>query len=112
MKIDYTSKWLLQKILAILFLIACVYTFFSLRSIELKNYETLVFWFKTYLNSFFVLVLFTSIFLHSNIGLTSIIDDYVHNQSSKRRILIVKNFFFVVLFLITIFSLVRLIFYV
>ena len=112
MKIDYTFKWLLQKVLAILFLIASIYTFYSLKGLELKNYETFAFWFSSYLNSSFVLVLFTSIFLHSNIGLTSIIDDYVHNQSSKKIILIVKNFFFVVLFLITIFSLLRLVFYV
>ena len=85
MKIDYTSKWILQKALAILFLIASIYTFFSLKSLELKNYEALTFWFKSYLNSFSVLVLFTSIFLHSNIGLTSIIDDYIHNQSSKKK---------------------------
>tara|TARA_B100000963_G_C22305818_1_gene527818 strand:+ start:185 stop:523 length:339 start_codon:yes stop_codon:yes gene_type:complete len=112
MKIDYTSKWLLQKALALLFLIASIYTFFSLKGLELKNYESFTFWFKSYLNSFSILVLFTSIFLHSNIGLTSIIDDYIHEQSSKKRILIVKNFFFVVLFLITIFSLIRLVFYV
>ena len=108
MKIDYTSKWILQKALAILFLIASIYTFFSLKSLELKNYEALTFWFKSYLNSFSVLVLFLSIFLHSNIGLTSIIDDYIHDESLKQKIILIKNFFFVVLFFITIFSLVKL----
>ncbi len=110
MKINYTSKWVLQKVLAILFLIVSTYTFFSIKSLELNNYEVISSWFKDYLNSFSVLILFTSIFLHSNIGLTSIIDDYVHNELFKSKILLVKNFFFVVLFLITIFSLLRLIY--
>ena len=109
MNFTYTSKWLFQKIFAILFLIASFYTVYSLYGLELQNYEVITGWFKNYLNSFSVLVMLSSIILHSNIGLSSIIDDYIHEGSLKQKIILIKNFFFVVLFFITIFSLVKLI---
>ena len=84
MNFTYTSKWLFQKIFAILFLIASFYTVYSLYG------------------------LLSAIILHSNIGLSSIIDDYIHEESLKQKIILIKNFFFVVLFFITIFSLVKL----
>ena len=65
-------------------------------------------WFKNYLNSLSVLVMLSAIILHSNIGLSSIIDDYIHKESLKQKIILIKNFFFAVLFFITIFSLVKL----
>ncbi len=108
MKLDYTSKWLLQKALAILFLITSVYILYSISSLESNNYEVIKLWFKNYFNSFSVLIMFSSIFFHSNIGLTSIIDDYIHDKLIRNKIILIKNFFFAVLFFITIFSLVRL----
>ena len=105
----YTSKWLFQKIFAILFLIASFYTVYSLHDLELQDYEVVTGWFKNYLNSFSVLIMLSSIILHSNIGLSSIIDDYIHEESLKKKIILIKNFFFVLLFFITIFSLIRLI---
>ena len=109
MKINYTSKWLFQKIFAVLFLITAFYVIYSLTNLELENYIVIKKWFKNYFNSLSVLILFTSIFLHSNIGLTSIIDDYIHDELFKTKISLLKNFFFAVLFFITISSLVGLI---
>ena len=108
MKDSYTLKWLLQKILAVIFLLSATYILFSLNSINVSDYEIISLWFKNQFNSLIVLIFFTSIFIHSNIGLTSIIDDYFHNHEIKRKILLIKNFFFSVLFFITIFSLIKL----
>jgi succinate dehydrogenase hydrophobic anchor subunit len=55
------------------------------------------------------LILISSILIHSNIGVSSIIDDYIHNHNSKTMILIFKNFLLAVLFIITILSLVFLV---
>ena len=57
-----------------------------------------------------ILILFLSIFFHSNIGLNSIIDDYFHDEILKKKVLLIKNFFFAVLLFITIFSLIKLVF--
>ena len=109
MNINYTSKWLFQKILAVLFLIASFYIVYSSKNLKFEDYYAVAEWFKNYVNSISVLIMLSSIILHSNIGLSSIIDDYIHEESLKQKIILIKNFFFVVLFFITIFSLVRLI---
>tara|TARA_B100000886_G_scaffold281721_1_gene205838 strand:+ start:314 stop:652 length:339 start_codon:yes stop_codon:yes gene_type:complete len=111
MKLNYTSKWILQKILAITFLFAFIYVTYSLNNLEFKNYQAIRSWFNSYFNSFTVFILLISIFFHSNIGLSSIIDDYFHDQTIKNKILLIKNFFFAVLLFITIFSLTKLVFY-
>lgn len=108
MNTNYTLKWLLQKIYAVFILITITFTIYSAYHIEVMNYQNITLWFKSYLNSFSILILFISIFLHSNIGLNSIIDDYFHNQIFKEKILLIKNFFFAVLLIITIFSIVQL----
>ena len=110
MKLNYTSKWLLQKILAIAFLATLIFIIYSFNNLELNDYQVIHSWLNNYFNSFVVLVLFISIFCHSNIGLSSIIDDYFHNEVIKKKILLIKNFFFAVLLFITIFSLTKLVF--
>ena len=109
MKIDYTSKWLLQKLFATLFVLSLVYNIYSIHNLEFNNYVIISLWFKNYLNAMSVLIMFLSVFIHSNIGLNSIIDDYFHNQNIKSKILFIKNFFFAVLLFITIFSLTKLV---
>tara|TARA_B100000963_G_C22532832_1_gene628396 strand:- start:727 stop:1062 length:336 start_codon:yes stop_codon:yes gene_type:complete len=108
MKLNYTTKWIFQKISAIIFLLALVYNIYSIHDLEFKNYIEISAWFKNYLNSISILILFFSIFFHSNIGISSIIDDYFHDEILKKKILVLKNFFFVILFFITIFSIARL----
>ena len=110
MNINYTSKWLFQKIFAVLFLIALFYIVYSLKNLKFEDYYAVTEWFKNYVNSISVLIMLSSIILHSNIGLSSIIDDYIHSESLKNKIILIKNFFFVVLFFITIFSLTWLFF--
>ena len=110
MNINYTYKWILQKVSAIIFLIALSYSIYSFYNLNLSDFNEISSWFKNYFNSISILILFISIFFHSNVGLTSIIDDYFHNQSLKKKILLIKNFFFTVLLIITIFSLLSLAF--
>ena len=109
MKIEYTSKWLLQKLFATLFVLSLIYNLYSIHSLEFNDYAVISSWFKNYLNTLSVFIMFISVFLHSNIGLSSIIDDYFHDQIIKSKILLIKNFFFAVLLFITIFSLVVLV---
>ena len=110
MNINYTSKWILQKISAVIFLLALSYSIYSVCNLNLSDFNEISSWFKNYFNSLSILILFISIFFHSNVGLTSIIDDYFHNQFLKKKILLIKNFFFTVLLFITIFSLLSLAF--
>ncbi len=105
MKRNYSTNWVFQKVYAVIFLLLCVYTSISITQINLKNYAEVIQWFKNYKNSFLFFILIASVILHSNIGLSSIIDDYIHNQKNKKIILILKNFFLVTIFSIIAISL-------
>ncbi len=85
MNINYTSKWILQKISAVIFLLALSYSIYSVCNLNLSDFNEISSWFKNYFNSLSILILFISIFFHSNVGLTSIIDDYFHNQFLKKK---------------------------
>ena len=109
MKFSYTSAWILQKLLALIFLLLLIYLTFSLNQISLNNYIETSNWFSDKVNSFLFFVLLTSIILHSNLGLNSIIDDYIHKKESKKIIIVLKNSFLVITYIISIFSLILLI---
>ena len=109
MKFSYTSAWILQKLLALIFLLLLIYLTFSLNQISLNNYIETSNWFSDKVNSFLFFVLFTSIILHSNLGLNSIIDDYIHKKESKKIIIVLKNSFLVITYIISFFSLILLI---
>ncbi len=109
MKFSYTSAWILQKLLALIFLLLLIYLTISLNQISLNNYVETSNWFSDKINSFLFFVLLTSIILHSNLGLNSIIDDYIHKKESKKIIIVLKNSFLVITYITSVFSLILLI---
>ncbi len=105
MKYSYSTAWIFQKLLAIIFLLLLIYVIFSLNNISLNSYFETTNWFSNKFNSFLFFILFTSIVLHSNLGLNSIIDDYIHEKESKKIIIVLKNSFLVIIYIIAIVSL-------
>ncbi len=105
MKKNYSYNWILQKVYALIFLFLLIYTFISLTKIDIQNYSEVLGWFRNYVNSLIFFVLYTTIILHSNIGLSSIIDDYIHTGKNKKIILILKNLFLITIFSISVVSL-------
>jgi len=108
MKYNYSTTWLFQKLLALIFLFLLIYLTFSINNISLNSYNETSYWFSNKLNSFLFFVLFTSILLHSNLGLNSIIDDYIHKRELKKIIIILKNSFLVAIYIVVVFSLILL----
>ena len=109
MKNSYSTVWIFQKLLAVIFLLLLIYLTFSLNNISLSNFIETTNWFSNKFNTFLFFVLFTSIILHSNLGLNSIIDDYIHKKESKKIIIVLKNSFLVIIYIIAIISLILLV---
>ena len=107
MKFDYSKSWVLQKLTAIVFLLFLVYLVFSLKNINLKNYNELLVWFSSYYNFLSFTLLFSAIVIHSKIGLSSIIDDYIHNIKVKRKILFLKNLLLITIYIIVMGTLIK-----
>ena len=68
------------------------------------KYESIYNFMEQKYNAFLVLLLIVSILIHSNIGIVSIIDDYIHDEKSKILIIMLKNFLLALLLIITILS--------
>ncbi|MAZ46285.1 MAG: succinate dehydrogenase, hydrophobic membrane anchor protein [Rickettsiales bacterium] len=109
MKYSYSTAWIFQKLLALIFLLLLIYLTFSLNNISLNSYIETSNWFSNKTNSFLFFILFTSIILHSNLGLNSIIDDYIHGKESKKIIIVLKNSFLVIIYITTVTCLILLI---
>lgn len=104
----YKHKWVIQKVSAIVFMITLVLTLINFKEVDIFEYSSVLLFFENKYNSLITFIFISSILIHSNIGISSIIDDYVHNQNSKAVISILKNFLLAVLFIITILSLLYL----
>ena len=109
MKYSYSTAWIFQKLLALIFLLLLIYLTFSLNNISLNSYIETSNWFSNKTNSFLFFILFTSIILHSNLGLNSIIDDYINKKESKKIIIVLKNSFLVIIYITTVTCLILLI---
>ena len=109
MKYSYSIAWIFQKLLALIFLFLLIYLSISLNNISLSSYIETTNWFSDKFNTFLFFVLFTSIILHSNLGLNSIIDDYIHKKESKKIIIVLKNSFLVIIYINGTISLILLI---
>jgi succinate dehydrogenase / fumarate reductase membrane anchor subunit len=109
MKYSYSTAWIFQKLLAVIFLLLLIYLTFSLNNISLNSYIETTNWFSNKFNTLLFFILFTSIILHSNLGLNSIIDDYIHKKESKKIIIVLKNSFLVIIYINGTISLILLI---
>ena len=105
----YKHKWIIQKISAVIFAITLILTIINFRETDIFEHSSVIIFFESKFNSLIVLILVSSILIHSNIGVSSIIDDYIHNQNSRTMILVFKNFLLAVLFIITILSIAYLV---
>tara|TARA_B100000886_G_C20395692_1_gene480264 strand:+ start:612 stop:947 length:336 start_codon:yes stop_codon:yes gene_type:complete len=92
-KINIPEKimWSLQRLSAILILIFTIWFLISFFNNNFSNYEETILWIKKSYNSIILFVFSTSIFFHSSLGLTVIIDDYVHDNVLKKLLSIFKN---------------------
>ena len=108
MKKNYFSKWVIQRITA-LFLIPLSFWFiYQFLSLQFFNYEEILFFFKSYINSLLFLIMMISMLLHAKIGCDTIVIDYISSTNLKKIIL--KIIFFTTIFLLflTIFSMLKL----
>lgn len=83
--------WIIQRLSAIFICLFTVWFLISINSIELDNYYETINWIKDKNNSSLLFIFSFIVLLHSNLGLTVIIDDYVHDLKYKKFFFILKN---------------------
>ena len=83
---NYTTKWLIQRITAILLIPLTFWFIYSAISLsEMNYYETTIF-FKSYINLLLFYIMMITMLVHSKLGLQTIIDDYVTSKNRSKTI--------------------------
>ncbi len=93
--INFPEKllWTVQRGSALVIFIFLIWLVISINSIEIQNYYDTLEWINRDYNSILLFILSVFILFHSNLGLSVIIDDYVHNPNYKKIFFIAKNSF-------------------
>ena len=86
--------WIFQRLSAVSNLILLTWVFFSLDSNVLLDYNQIVIWLNEGFNAFLIFLLFGSLSLHANLGISVIIYDYIYQDKTKIFLMIFKNLFF------------------
>lgn len=83
--------WIVQRLSAIFLFLLFLWFVISIYSIELNDYEQTLSWIKKGKNSLLLFLFSSTVFLHASLGLSVIVEDYIHNYKLKRQIYILKN---------------------
>jgi succinate dehydrogenase / fumarate reductase membrane anchor subunit len=75
------------------------------------NREQLAHWFNNPLHAFFTAIFLIALFLHARLGLQTIIEDYVHCETSKLALLVGTNTLNLLLCAASLFAVARLHFF-
>jgi len=78
-----SRKWILQRVSALLVAPLIVWFLISLISLSTKDYNSTINFFSQPLFSFLTIILLISGFFHAKVGLSEIIEDYVHDEKIK-----------------------------
>ena len=79
--------WLLQKVSAIFLLPLLCWFLFTLKDFVYRDYEGKILWFKNYANSVLLTLFLLVALFHLRLGLTIVIEDYIHNVKTKNFLL-------------------------
>ena len=96
---SYSSKWMIQRITAILLIPLTFWFVYNCVLFSKLNYEDLIIFFSSYRNSLLFLLMMVSMLIHAKFGCEIIIVDYISLKKIKTiSILIVNIIFYLAIF--------------
>ena len=96
---SYSSKWMIQRITAILLIPLTFWFVYNCVLFSKLNYEDLIIFFSSYRNSLLFLLMMVSMLIHAKFGCEIIIVDYISLKKLKTiSILIVNIIFYLAIF--------------
>ena len=98
MKINYTFKWVIQRITAFLLIPLSFWFIYQCVSFQRFDYFELELFFRSSLNSFLFILMMSAMLIHAKLGCETVVEDYV-------RLLYLKRLFRALINLIVLLSL-------
>ena len=99
---NVVSKWLMQRIAAVLLLPLLIWFLFNYDDLMTFSYSDAINFFDNKLNTAFLSLIFILAFFHMRIGMGEIFEDYIHNEKIKNAANKLVNIFAIILPLLTI----------
>ena len=81
------NHWIFQKVSAFVLIPLVVLFLFVFKDFLYNNYNNKVLWFKSYSNSLLLSIFLLVAIFHLRLGLTVVIEDYIHNFKRKNILL-------------------------
>ena len=91
---NYSSKWMIQRITAVLLIPLTFWFVYNCVLFTKSNYEDLVLFFSSYSNSLLFLLMMISMLIHAKFGCETIIVDYVSLKKLKTILRLIINLIF------------------
>lgn len=86
---NVVMHWKLQRYTAVGNLFLALWLSISIMCIKNYNYQETIEWIESPLNAFFLCIFFITSFLHMNLGLQVVIEDYISNKTSRKRLIVI-----------------------
>ena len=80
---NYTIKWILQRLTALLLIPYSFWFVYNCKSFASMQYNEIILFFNSNLNSFLFLLMIFVTLLHTKIGCENIIEDYINDNKIK-----------------------------
>lgn len=97
--------WKLQRLSAIILVPAIIYISLYFLNITNLTYSNIVSDVTSLPGIIFIVIVSFTLFMHSSLGIETIMEDYIHNDSMQRFFINLSKVIHVILFLVTLISL-------
>ena len=81
---SYSFKWIIQRITALLLIPLTFWFVYNCILFSKSNYDDLIIFFSSYINSILFLIMMITMLVHSQLGCETIIEDYIKSKKIKK----------------------------
>ena len=107
MKSNYTSKWILQRVTALILIPLTFWFIYQCISFQSMSYGDIIYFFQSYINSLLFLIMMTVMIIHAKLGCETIVQDYITSASLIKTFKVIINFTTLISLLLLLFAIVR-----
>ena len=104
---SYSSKWIIQRITALLLVPLTFWFIFHSISFQHANYFEILLFFNSYINSFLFLIMMIAMLVHAKLGCETIVEDYVSSINLNKSIKSLINLITLFMIIISIIAIIK-----